>query len=82
MVALPHIYDSLVEFMARLDPVQVVGFHAPASMQAQLEALLEKKQTGLISPAEQEELDHFLIVEHIVRLAKSRARMYLASAEA
>ena len=82
MVAFPNIYDSLAEFMANLDPVKVVAFHAPSTMQARVEELLGKKQEQQISPIEQEELDHYLILEHIVRLAKSRARLYLSKAAA
>lgn len=74
MVAYQNAYDSLAEFMADLDPVRVLGFHAPAKTQERVEDLLEKKQEDGLSLTEQEELDHYLILEHIVRLAKSRAR--------
>lgn len=74
MVAYQNAYDSLAEFMADLDPVRVLGFHAPAKTQERVEDLLEKKQEDGLSLMEQEELDHYLILEHIVRLAKSRAR--------
>jgi len=82
MVAYSNIYDSLAEFMAALDPVKVLSFHAPSTMQARVEELLEKKQESRLSDIEQEELDHYLILEHIVRLAKSRARLRLKQAAA
>jgi len=75
-------YDSLAEFMAMLDPVKVLAFHAPEALQDRVEELLEKKQEDGLADAEQEELDHYLIYEHIVRLAKSRARLYLSKASA
>lgn len=79
MIAYQSIYESLAEFIATLDPIKVIGFHAPADIQKRVEELLQKKQdTGLSSP-EQEELDHYLILEHIVRLAKSRARLHLTN---
>ncbi len=78
MIAYPNIYDSLAEFMASLDPVKVLGFHAPSKMQRRAEDLLEKKQENGLSKTEQDELNHYLILEHIVRLAKSRARLHLA----
>ena len=80
MVAHSNIYDSLAEFMATLDPIKVLGFHAPSTMQARVEELLEKKQESGLPDIEQEELDHYLILEHIVRLAKSRARLHLKQA--
>ncbi len=80
MVAYQNIYDSLAEFMAELNPAKVLAFHAPANIQTRVEALLDKKRgLGLTQP-EQEELDHYFILEHIVRLAKSRARLHLAQA--
>ena len=43
MVVYQNAYDSLAEFMADLDPVKVLGFHAPAKTQERVEDLLEKK---------------------------------------
>jgi len=82
MVAYPNIYDTLAEFMANLDPEKVLGFHAPSAIQKRVDSLLTQKQEEGLSGAEQDELDHYLILEHIVRLAKSRARLHLAKARA
>jgi hypothetical protein len=81
MTAFQSIYDSLAEFMATLDPIRVLGFHAPTKIQKRVEELLDKKQQEELSLTEQEELDHYLILEHIVRLAKSRARLHLADSK-
>ncbi len=81
MIAYQNIYDSLADFMAELDPIKVLGFHAPNKIQKRVEKLLEKKQDPGLSLTEQEELDHYLILEHIVRLAKSRARLHLSQAK-
>jgi len=78
MVAYPNIYDSLAELMASMDPVKVLAFHAPENIQNRVEILLEKKRTAGLTSSEQEELDHYFILEHIVRLAKSRARLRLS----
>lgn len=75
-------YDSLAEFMASLDPVKVLAFHAPETLQNRVEELLEKKQEAGLLEEEQRELDHYLIYEHIIRLAKSRARLHLSKANA
>ncbi len=81
MVAYQNIYDSLAEFMATLDPIKVLGFHAPTKIQERVEELLEKQQDTHLSVNEKEELDHYLILEHIVRLAKSRARLHLSQTQ-
>jgi len=78
MVAYPNIYDSLAELMAGMDPKKVLAFHAPQDIQSRVEFLLEKKETvSLLSEKETEELEHYFILEHIVRSAKSRARLRL-----
>lgn len=78
MIAYQNVYDSLAEFIATLDPIKVLGFHAPTKIQDRVEELLEKQQEKQLSTSEKEELDHYLILEHIVRLAKSRARLHLS----
>ncbi len=82
MIAYQNIYDSLADFMAALDPAKVLAFHAPAHIQARVEVLLEKKQQDGLTPIEKEELDHYFILEHIVRLAKSRARLRMTQMQA
>ena len=82
MIAYQNAYDSLADFMAMLDPIKVLAFHAPTKIQERVEELLGKKQDIGLSPLEQEELDHYFILEHIVRLAKSRARLHLSKAAA
>jgi hypothetical protein len=82
MIGYQSAYDSLADFMASLDPVKVLSFHAPQKIQDRVEELLEKKQETGLDLIEQEELDHYLILEHIVRLAKSRARLQMSKAAA
>ncbi len=77
MVSYQHIYNSLADFMAGLDAQKVIAFHAPAEVQERVEELLGKKQDDHLSAAEQDELEHYFILEHIVRLAKSKARLRL-----
>ncbi len=82
MIAYQNIYDSLADFMASLDPAKVLAFHAPSNIQERVEVLLEKKQQSGLTLAEKEELDHYFILEHIVRLAKSRARLRMTQKQA
>lgn len=83
MVAYPNIYDSIAELMAGMDPKKVLAFHAPQDIQLRIEFLLEKKQVeGSLSENETEEMEHYFILEHIVRLAKSRARLKLTQTQA
>ena len=80
MVAYQNVYDSLVDFIAGMDAEKVLAFHAPKDLQSRIEMLLDKKQDASLTLNEKEELDHYFILEHIVRLAKSRARLRLSQA--
>jgi hypothetical protein len=82
MIAYSHIYDSLAEFMASLDPAKVLAFHAPEEIQNRVEELLKKKREEGFNEQEKEELEHYFILEHIVRLAKSRAQLLLSKGQA
>lgn len=42
--------------------------------------LLEKERGGKITAEEKKELDYFLMLEHIMRLAKAKARKLLNAA--
>ena len=43
-------------------------------MQAKLESLIAKSKESKLSTAEKDELDHYIVLERLVRLAKIRAR--------
>jgi DNA replicative helicase MCM subunit Mcm2 (Cdc46/Mcm family) len=43
-----------------------------------LESLVEKEKEHGLSAGEKDELDHFLVLERLIRLAKAHARIQLA----
>lgn len=48
---------------------------SPATKELVLD-LIEREERGELTAAERVELDHFLQLEHVMRLAKARARMF------
>lgn len=78
MIAYQNIYDSLADFIASMDAEKVLAFHAPNALQERVEQLLEKKHDTPLSDREEDELNHYFILEHIVRLAKSRTLLRLS----
>lgn len=73
-------YDQIADFIASMNPARVLELRAPDEMRQRLEDLIEKeKETGL-SKTEKDELDHCLVLERLVRLAKAHARIRLAQA--
>jgi hypothetical protein len=71
-------YDEFVDFIAAGPSSERVASFQPSetSRQRVSELLAREKSTGL-SPEEASELDHYLQLEHLMRLAKARARQRL-----
>jgi hypothetical protein len=55
----------------------MIDFRPSEASQARVEDLLAREKDGELSSAEKSELDHYLQIEHLMRLAKARARDFL-----
>ncbi len=68
-------YDEFVEFIAAgSTPDAVVRFQPSQQTKDQVADLIHKEKTIGLTPDEASELDHYLHLEHAMRLAKARAR--------
>lgn len=72
------IYDHVAETIAAMNPTKVLEIRAPKAATERLESLIEKKNEQGLTAAEKDELDHFLVLERLIRLAKAHARIQLA----
>ena len=74
----PRIYEEVVELIAS-EPTaaQVIAFTPSEEAKNHFWDLVNREKNDQISPEEKSELDHYMQVEHIMRLAKARARMRL-----
>ena len=73
-------YLEIIDFIAAgATPQAVVDYHPSAGAQRRVSELIAQEQEGGLSPEEKAELDHFMDLEHILRMAKARARQILAS---
>lgn len=72
-------FDEIVDFLAGHQPKKVIEFHPSKETQQRVEFLIEKKHAATLNSSEKSELDHYLMLEHIIRLAKARALKYLAA---
>ena len=68
-----NVYDQLANLIAQLNPVQVQSLKATPDMQARLELLIEKSKNNELSKREKDELDHFIVLERLIRLVKIRS---------
>ena len=71
-------YEELVQFIASLSPRDVVDFKPSEAARARVWDLIEREKMAPLPTDEKSELDHYLEIEHLMRLAKARARHLLA----
>lgn len=75
-----RLVDSVVEFLASSSkPQDILAYKLPADLQERASYLLERNRAGEMTHEEKEELDQFVFLEHIFRMAKARARMQIAA---
>lgn len=73
-------YQEVVDFIAAgTTPRNVVDFRPSDESQERVSDLLFREKNGEITPDERSELDHYMQIEHLIRLAKAKAREYLAN---
>jgi hypothetical protein len=68
-------YEEIVDFIASgSTPEKVVDFRPSDESKERVADLLSRQGAGTISPDDSAELAHYLELEHIMRLAKAKAR--------
>jgi hypothetical protein len=72
-------YDEIVDFIAAgSSPRSVVAFRPSEAARARVADLVAREKSGGLTPEETSELEHYLQLEHILRLAKARARRFIS----
>ncbi|MBN3947968.1 MAG: hypothetical protein HWQ38_16500 [Nostoc sp. NMS7] len=72
------VYDEIIEFIAAgTTPQSVIDFKLSDATKERLEDLVYRAKTEGLTANDQRELDHFLTLEHIMRLAKAKAHQYI-----
>jgi hypothetical protein len=75
-------YDEIIDFIAAgTTPEAVIAFRPSETVQKRVAGLVEQSKTGAISPEEQSELEDYLQLEHIMIMAKARARQHTQLAD-
>ena len=70
-------YEEIIDFIAAgTTPEAVVAFHPSDDVQRRVAELVERSHEGSISGEDQSELEDYLQLEHIMIMAKARAREY------
>jgi hypothetical protein len=72
--ALPHDEQAIIAVLtSQPTPEQVLALRPSAELQARASDLIDRGSAGALTAPEQTELDRYLLLEHLVRLAKANA---------
>ena len=70
-------YDEIVEFIAAgTTPDAVAHFEPSQETKDHVADLIHREKTSTLTVEESSELDHYMKLEHLMRLAKARARTH------
>lgn len=68
---------EIIDFIAGENPSKVIEFKASAKTKQRVFQLIEQSKFGKLNEKDQAELDHYFLLEHLIRLAKIRAYQML-----
>jgi hypothetical protein len=72
-------YEEVIDFIAAgTSPDNLVAFRPSEEARRRVAYLIEREKSATLTPDERSELDHYTQLEHLMRLAKSRARQHLS----
>ncbi len=72
------VYDEIIDFIAAgTTPQSVIDFKLSEAAKERLADLIYQSKTEGLTQEEKSELDKYLVIEHIMRLAKARAYKYI-----
>jgi hypothetical protein len=78
---IPKAYEEIIEFIARGSSVRAVSDFQPSEQaRARVMELVSREKLGELTAEERSELDHYMQIKQLMRLAKARARQLLAAA--
>jgi len=68
--------EEVANFIALTNPAKVLAFRPSAETKERVSDLIEREKNGGISSEEKNELDYYMQLEHLMRMAKIFARRY------
>ena len=72
-------YEEIVDFIASgTSPDSIIDYNPSETTKQRVADLIYREKTSGLSPDEKLELDQYMQLEHIMRLAKAKAHKYIA----
>jgi len=69
-------FEEVAEFIASVNPAKVLAFRPSEETRRRVSDLIERERTSEISVGEKSELDYYMQLEHLMRMAKILAHKY------
>lgn len=67
------VFEELAQFLASLSPRKVMAFKTSKKSQERVNYLLLKNKERGLSVEENKEMEQYMLIEHLVQLAKAKA---------
>jgi O-succinylbenzoate synthase len=78
-MSLTRAYEEVIDFIAAgTSPDRVAAFRPSDAAKQRVGELVQREKTTGLTADETSELEHYLQLEHLMRLAKARARQHLS----
>jgi hypothetical protein len=74
-----RVYDEIIDLIARsTGPRDITSFQPSKETNDRVYELIRKEKESSLTPAEKQELDDYMRLEHLMRMVKARARLHLS----
>lgn len=71
-------YEEIIKFIAGgITPQSLIEFQPSATVKERVSDLIFREKNETLSSDEKSELDHYLLLEHLLRLAKAHAHQVI-----
>jgi hypothetical protein len=78
-MGLTRAYEEVIDFIAAgASADHVAAFRPSEAAKQRVAELIQREKTAGLNTDERSELEHYLQLEHLMRLAKARARRHLS----
>jgi hypothetical protein len=71
--------EEVANFIALTNPAKVLAFRPSEETRQRVSDLIEREKNDGLSAEEKRELDYYMQLEHLMRMAKIYARQYATS---
>ncbi|MCD9187782.1 MAG: hypothetical protein LUM44_15280 [Pyrinomonadaceae bacterium] len=69
-------YEEVAELIASVNPAKVLAFRPSEETKNRVSELIDREKNAEISSEEKSELDYYMKLEHLMRMAKILAHKY------